>query len=162
MCNLEMLKFECSKLSKFLLFWMQAFSLFFTAQPSTAQTIFVEQLENIYHANMDEMKDFPALVSKIENDHPDAVAFKIIPPPEWKAKYGGYNETSDLIDNKRIYPKLMLSTNLGNEIVQIFNNPPHHFEEIAQHKVKVYLNILNIYLILKSGRWINCNKSTQH
>ena len=110
---------------------------------------------------MDEMKDFPALVSKIENDHPDAVAFKIIPPPEWKAKYGGYNETSDLIDNKRIYPKLMLSTNLGNEIVQIFNNPPHHFEEIAQHKVKVYLNILNIYISLCTEYIQNCNAQVQ-
>ena len=87
---------------------MQAFSLFFTAQPSTAQTMFDKQLENIYHAKMDEMKDFPALLSKIENDHPDAVAFKIIPPPEWKAKYGGYNETSNLIDSERVYPKLFI------------------------------------------------------
>ena len=117
---------------------MQAFSLFFTAQPSTAQTIFVEQLENIYHANMDEMKDFPALVSKIENDHPDAVAFKIIPPPEWKAKYGGYDEMSDLVDSERINPKMMLSQNLGNDIVQIFNNPPRDVEQTARRLVKVY------------------------
>jgi hypothetical protein len=124
--------------------------------------MFDKQLENIYHAKMDEMKDFPALVSKIENDHPDAVAFKIIPPPEWKAKYGGYNETSDLIDKKRIYPKLMLSTNLGNEIVQIFNNQPHDIKEKTKHTVKVYPATLYFtHLILKSGCWINCNKSTQ-
>ena len=100
---------------------------------------------------MEEMQDFPALLAKLEIMYPGAAAFKILPPTQWKAKYGGFDEHSTMVDEVRALPKIMLSKNLGNEIYQIFNNPPQHFKESTQHIVKVYPAMLYFVFLLFKG-----------
>jgi hypothetical protein len=76
---------------------------------------------------MEEMRDFPGLLAKLQRLYLSFGAIKLIPPKEWLEKFSLFEENTLLLDKEKVAPKYQNGQKLVEGIYRLTNNPLSHF-----------------------------------
>jgi hypothetical protein len=93
---------------------------------------------------MEEMRDFPGLLARLQHLYLSFGAIKLIPPKEWLENFSLFDENSLLLDRKMVTPKYQSGQKLVEGIYRLTNNPLTHVgRQSNKMSLKVNLKLAN-------------------